>query len=151
MDARHTLKCDIYLFNRLRNRCNRYATFQQLYGFSISIGNSSGNATEPWILVQTQKANEWYQQNSHKWETWPPLTVELPVTSDRIGIELVFKSLNCFKKRLFHSATILLLLHRYLLFETSPGWLPGWRVFSLDLVGEHSAPMYLLFAPYTDL
>ena len=23
--------------------------------------------------------------------------------------------------------------------------------FNLDLVGEHSAPMFLLFAPYTDL
>ena len=26
-----------------------------------------------------------------------------------------------------------------------------WGFFNLDLVGEHSAPMYLLFAPYTDL
>ena len=48
----------------------------------------------------------------------------------RRGIELVFKSLDCFTKRLFHSATIFLLLHMmHLLFETSPGWLPGWRVF----------------------
>ena len=60
--------------------------------------------------------------------------------------------------RLFHNATIFLLLHMYLLFETSPGWLLGWKGFlffvfflSLDFVGEHSAPMYLLFAPYTDL
>ena len=27
-DARHTLKCDIYEFNRVRNRCYRYTTFQ---------------------------------------------------------------------------------------------------------------------------
>ena len=90
MHARHTLKCDIYEFNRLRNRCYRYTTFQQWYGFSISIGNSTGNAIEPWILVQMHLANEryqQYQQNSHKWQTWPPLTVglpvQVPVTSER--------------------------------------------------------------------
>ena len=45
--------------------------------------------------------------------------------------------------RLFHNATVshcdhFLLLHLYLLFETSPGWLQGWRVlfFYLDLVGS---------------
>ena len=47
----------------------------------------------------------------------------------RRGIELVFKSLDCFTNRLFHTATIFLLLHMYLWFETSPGWLQGWRVF----------------------
>ena len=113
-------------------------------------------------------ANEWYQQNSHKWQTWPLLTVGLPVTSERYWASFQVT-------RLFHNATVsqcdqFLLLHiyiyMYLLFETSPGWLPGWRVFIiffylfflcvcvcvcgggggyLDLVGEHSAPMYLLF------
>ena len=49
----------------------------------------------------------------------------------RRGIELVLQV-----PRLFHNATVsqcghFLLLHMYmyLLFETSPGWLPGWRVF----------------------
>ena len=74
---------------------------------------------------------------------------------DRRGIELVFKSQDCcFTMRLFHSATIFFLLHMYLMFETSPGWLLGWRFFAgvgcgvvayLDLVGDHSAPVYLLF------
>ena len=51
----------------------------------------------------------------------------------RRGIELVFKSLDCFTKWLFHSATIFLLPHMYLLFETSPGWLQDWRVLFLFL------------------
>ena len=33
------------------------------------IGNSTGNAIEPWILLQMHMANERYQQNSHKWQT----------------------------------------------------------------------------------
>ena len=36
----------------------------------------------------------------------------------RTGIELVFKSLDCFTVRLFHNATIFLLQHIYLLSET---------------------------------
>ena len=74
--------------------------------------------------------------------TWQTSGINKTATSDRLdlcwqlgfqwhrrGIELVFKSPDCFTKRLFHSVTILLLLHMYLLFETSPGWLQGWRVF----------------------
>ena len=74
----------------------------------------------------------------------------------RRGIELVFRSLDCFTKWLFHSATIFLAatyvfcclkLHQadykieklFLIY----------CFFYLDLVGKHSAPMYLLFAPYT--
>ena len=49
----------------------------------ISIGNSTGNATEPWISVRMYMANERYQQNSHKWQ-----------------------SLDCYTVQLFHSATI---------------------------------------------
>ena len=72
--------------------------------------------------------------------TWGMNGINKTATSDRLdlrwqlcfqwhrrGIELVL--LDCFTMRLFHSATILLLLHMYLLFEASPGWLPGWRVF----------------------
>ena len=40
--------------------------------------------------------NERYQQNSHKWLTWPPLTVGLPVTSERYWAV----------PRLFHNATV---------------------------------------------
>ena len=96
--------------------------------------------------------------------TWRTNGINKTATSDRLdlrwqlgfqwhrrGIELVFKSLDCFTKWLFHSATIFcchiciccLKLHQadYKIEE----------VFNLDLVGGHSAPMYLLFAPYTDL
>ena len=67
--------------------------------FRLSIGNSTGNATEPWILVRTgmHMANEQYQQNSHKWKTW----------------QLGFQTLERYRywasfqiNRLFHSATI---------------------------------------------
>ena len=63
--------------------------------FHLSIGNSTGNATEPWILVRTgmHMANEQYQQNSHKWKTWQ-LGFQ---TLERYRYsELVFKSLDCF-------------------------------------------------------
>ena len=42
------------------------------------------------------------QQNSHKWQT----SRQLGFQWHRRGIELVFKSLDCFTKRLFHTATI---------------------------------------------
>ena len=87
------------MFFRLRNRCYRYTTFQLWCGFSISIGNSTGNATEPWILVQMHMANERYQQNSHKWQTWPPLTVGLPVTSERYWVSFQVT-------RLLHKVTV---------------------------------------------
>ena len=44
-----------------------------------------------------------YQQNSNKWQT----SVDSWASSDiGKGIELVFKSLDCFTKRLFHTVTI---------------------------------------------
>ena len=108
-------------------------------------------------------ANERYQQNSHKWQTSPLLTVGLPVTSE--GFRASFQV-----TRLFRNATVsqydhsFFMLHMYLLCETSPGWLPDWRVFFcvcgrggvggwgwrsgggpyLDLTEEHSVPMHLL-------
>ena len=51
-----------------------------------------------------------------------PLTVGLAVTSESYWASFQVT-------RLFHSATIFLLLHMYLLFETSLGWLPGWGFF----------------------
>ena len=72
-----------------------------------------------------------------------------------IGIELILQV-----PRLFHNATVLteppffaatyvhVFVVENLLFETSPGW----RGFFLtQFGGGHSAPMYLLFVPYTDL
>ena len=67
------------------------------------------------------------------------------------GIELVFKSLDCSTKWLFHSATIYLLPHMYLFLKLHQADYKIADFFNLDLVGELSAPMYLLFAPYTDL
>ena len=109
--------------------------------------------TEPWILVQMHMANERYQQNIHKGQTWD-LRWQVGFQWHRRGIELVLQV-----PRLFHNAIVsqcdhFLLLHMYmyLLFETSPGWLPGWRGFFLtQFGGGHSGPMYLLFVPYTDL
>ena len=83
-------------------------------------------------------ANERYQQNSHKWQTWD-LRWQLGFQWHLRGIELVLPV-----PRLFHNATVsqcdhFLLLHMYmyLLFEISPGWLPGWRgFFKLNLVGD---------------
>ena len=97
-------------------------------------------------------ANEWYQQNkSDRLDSWASSDMERYSASFQVTW-------------LFHNATVsqcnhFLLLHMYLLFETLPGWLLGWRVFffffllyffrvwvrGLYLVGEHSAPMYLLF------
>ena len=66
--------------------------------FRLSIGNSTGNATEPWILVRTgmYMANEQYQQNSHKWKTWQ---LGFQTLQRYRYSELVFKSLDCFTVR----------------------------------------------------
>ena len=149
MDARHTLKCDIYKFNRLRNRY-RHTPFQWWCGFSISIGNSTENTTEPWILVQMHMANERYQHSKIATSDRLDLRWQLGFQWHGIGIELILQV-----PRLFHNATVsqcdhFLLLHMYmyLLFESSPGWTV---VFLTQFGGGHSAPVYLLFAPYTDL
>ena len=90
--------------------------------------------------------------------TWQTNGINKTATCDRLdhcwhrtGIELVFKSLDCFTIRLFHNATIFLLQHMYMLSETffyfvcvCEGWGVGWGDY-LDLVGEHAVPMYLLF------
>ena len=92
--------------------------------------------------------NEKGARGSYLNRTRPPLTVGLPVTSERYWAS--FKSITVSQSDTVRP--LFLLPHMYLLFEISPGWLQDWRgFFNLDLVGEHSAPMYLLFAPYTDL
>ena len=83
-------------------------------------------------------ANERYQQNSHKWQTWD-LRWQLGFQWHRRGIELVLQVPSLFHSATFSQCDHFLLLHMYmyLLFEISPGWLPGWRVvfFKLNLVG----------------
>ena len=69
----------------------------------------------------------------------------------RRGMELVFKPLDCFAMRLFHSATILLLICIFSLKLHQADYQAEEGFFYLDLVGEHSAPMYLLLALYTDI
>ena len=153
MDARHRLICDIYKFKRLRNRYYRYTPFQWWCGFFISTGNSTENTTEPWMLVQMHMTNERYQQNTTATSDRLDLRWQLGFQWHRRGIELVLQV-----PRLFHIATVsqcdhFLLLHMCMyLFEASPGWLLGLRgFFYLNLCGGHSAPMYLLLVPYTDL
>ena len=80
-----------------------------------------------------------------------PLTIGLPVTSERYWASFQVT-------RLFHKVTvskcdhffrchicICCLKHHQADYKIEEGF------FNLDLVGEHSAPMYLLFAPYADL
>ena len=155
MHARHTLKCDIYKFNRLRNRCYRYTTFQLWCGFSISIGNSTGNATEPWILVHMHMANVGINKTATSDRL--DLRWQLGFQWHRRGIELVFKSRDCFTKWLFHSATIFYFYHFFAATYVFVVWNFTKQIarlkscFVFDLVGEHSAPIYLLSKPYTDL
>ena len=81
MDARHTLKCDIYEFNSLRNRCHRYTTFQCDWTMNIRANrNAHGKRT-----VSTKQ----------------PQVTDLTVWASKLwgGIELVFKSLDCFTVR----------------------------------------------------
>ena len=54
-----------------------------------------------WECHRTVNIGE--QQNSHKWQT---SVDQLGFQWHRRGIELVFKSLDCFTKRLFHTTTI---------------------------------------------
>ena len=84
LNTRHKFKSDIYEF------CYRYTIFRQWCGFPSSIGNSTENTNEPWILVRMHMVNERYQQNSQKWQIW-----QLVFQWHRIGIEIreVFKSL----------------------------------------------------------
>ena len=101
MDARHTLKCDIICLIGYEIDVIDTLHFYTDVDLLMSIGNRTGNATESWILARTHMANERYQQNSHKWQTW-----QLGFQWHRRGIGLVFKSLNCFTVRLFHSAAV---------------------------------------------
>ena len=106
MDARHTPKCDIYKFNRLRNRCCRYTTF------SIMMRIFYIDRQQHWECDRTMNIGT----NAHSERTvstkQPQLSSDrldlrwqLDVQWHRRGIELVFKSLDCFTKRLFHKAT----------------------------------------------
>ena len=89
--------------------------------------------------------------------TWRTNAINKTATSDRLdlrwqlgfqwhrrGIELVFKSLDCFTKWLFHSATIFFCCHIRIcclkLHQADYKIEEFFSFFNLDLVGEHSAP-----------
>ena len=86
---------------------------------------------------------------------WLDLRWQLGFQWHRRGIELVLQV-----PRLFHNATVsqcdhFLLLHMYmyLLFEASPGWLPGWRGFFLPQFwwGALSSNVFTVCAVYWSL
>ena len=85
------------------------------------------------------------------WQTWPPLTVGLPVTSERYWAS--FQDSRLFHEAFFSQCDHLLLLHVYLLFETSPGWLPGWRAVFLARFGGGalSSNVFTICAEYWSL
>ena len=100
MDARHTLECDIYEFNSLRNRLYRYTTFQKWCGFSVY-----RLAT---VLEMRLNHEYWCELEC----TWQTNSINKTATSERpdswasrlwrgTGIELVFKSIDCFTVRPF--------------------------------------------------
>ena len=83
----------------------------------------------------------WTKLTQHKWHTWQSCF-------QWHRRDLYWASFQV--TRLFHSATVSQCNHffgcnMYLLFENSPGWLLGWRFVRGWGVGEHSAPMFLLF------
>ena len=87
------------------------------------------------------------------WSTKQPqvtdLRWQLGFQWHRRGIELVFKSLDCFTKRLFHTATFFFFFFFccYICICCLKLHQADYKVeeffLNLDLVGEHSAPMYL--------
>ena len=84
-------------------------------------------------------ANERYQRNSHKWwQTWHPLRVGLPVTSERYWASFQVT-------RLFHKATVSQCDHFFFATYIFVVWnltrlITRLKIFfNLDLVGEHSS------------
>ena len=63
---------------------------------------------EPWILVWMHMASKRYQQNCHKRQIW-----QLGFQWHRRGIELVFKSPNCFKVPPFFGCYMYLLFGNF--------------------------------------
>ena len=97
-----TLKCDIYEFNSLRNRLYRYTTFQKWCGFSVY-----RLAT---VLEMRLNHKYWCEPEC----SWQTNSINKTATSETLdswasrlwrgtGIELDFKSLDCFTVRPFFS------------------------------------------------
>ena len=81
------------------------------------------------------------------WSTKQPQVTDLPCWQlgfqwHRWGIELVFKSLDCFTKRLFHTATFFAATYVFVVWNFTrliTSLKSFFFFFNLDLVGEHSA------------
>ena len=87
-------------------------------------------------------------ENSHKWQTWPPLTVGLPVTSHRYWASFTspktVSQCDCFTVRPFFCCYICTCICCLKLHQVG-------EFFLTQFGGGHSAPMYLLFVPCNDL
>ena len=94
MDARHTLKCDIYEFNRLRIDVIDALRFNSDVDFLYRLVT----------VLKIQINHEYWCEcrwltngiKKNKWQTW-----QLGFQWHRRGIELVFKSLDCFTHSVF--------------------------------------------------
>ena len=108
--------------------------------------NSTGDATELWILVRIHITNKRYQLNSHN--TSDRLDSQTPSDIGATCIELVSKSLDCFTVRLFHSATTFFMLHVFVVWNFIR-LITKMKIFCAWVLavvwGWHSAPMYLQF------
>ena len=67
----------------------------------------------------------------------------LPVTSERYRAS--FQVIRLFHKTTVSHCDHFLLLHVYLLFETSPGWLQGWRGFFLTTIWWGSTQLQYIY------
>ena len=152
MDARHTLKCDIYKLDRLESNVmdtlgyNDDADF--LYPSATALGMRPNHECRCECIWQTNGINKTATSDrlDHCWQ--------LGFQWHRKGIELVYKSLDCLTVRPFFVATNVFFVSSFFFWGVGVGgWVGGGMVrvaavcvwAYLDLVGEHSAPIYLLF------
>ena len=147
-----------------------FTIYYNLIGYEIDVIDTLRFDNDADFLYRLATAL-WMRPNHEYWCkcTWQTNGINKTATNDRLDlrwqlgfqwhqghIELVFKSLDCFTKWMLYSATIFLLPHVFVVWNFAmliTRLKRGFFVlfFNLGLVGEHSTPMYLLFAPYTDL
>ena len=138
LDVRYTLKCDIYKFNGLKKidvvdtlRFNNVADF--LYRLPTALGMRPSR--EYWWSTKQPQVTDLRWQLGFQWH--------------RRGIELVFKSLDCFTKRLLHTATIFAATYVFVVWNFTR-LITRLKKFFLPRFGG-GALSSNLFAPYTDL
>ena len=139
----------------------RNVIFTSLIGWEIDVIDTLRFNNDAGFLCRLATALGIPPNREYWWSTKQPqvtdLRWQLGFHCHRRDIELVFKSLDYFTKRLFHTATFFCCYICILLFETLPCWLQGWRVFfsffSFLNLGRFGggALSSNAFAPYTDL